>query len=107
MLSWGVLIETVSQVKVPFPIFRFGLIFMKYSALSYHFALDSEEKIADVCKFEQLNDQFVNLSTDGHFLQQYQHAVHKFVALKFQGLQICLVWIVLHGHKFVNPDFRS
>ena len=50
--------------------------------------------------------KFVNLSIDGHFLQQHQHVVHKFVALKFQGSQICHP-CSMDSHKFVNPDFQS
>ena len=64
---------------------------MKHSALSCHFAIDSEKKLADLCRKFERNwmTKFVNLSIDGHFLQQHQHVVHKFVALKFQGSQIC------------------
>ena len=37
------LLPTVSQVKVPVSNVHICLIFMKYSALSCHFALDSEK----------------------------------------------------------------
>ena len=84
-------------------------VWFSWNTRHFHVILQCKN-IADLCwKFEQQDDKFVNLSIDGHFLQQHQHAVLKLVIIKFQASKIChpVVWIVLHRHKLVNPDFVS
>ena len=74
---------------------------MKYSALSCHFALYSEGKISRFM-FENSSNWMTTLWT-------FQHAVHKFVTLKFQSSQICPPCSMnsITQSQICEPDFRS